>query len=142
MEKKDIQNILALTPLQEGMLFHYLQDPDSPQYFEQLRLEVTGPLDLSLLEKAWGRVTEANQALRTVFRWRNVKNPTQVVLKRYETDIRFQDLSDRLEDQARLRAAEVVAEDRAEPLDLERVPFRVTVCRAACHDRQPSSHSL
>jgi amino acid adenylation domain-containing protein len=129
MEKKDIQDILSLTPLQEGMLFFYLQAPDSSQYFEQLSLEVTGPLDPALLENAWRLVAMANPALRTVFRWRNVKNPTQVVLKQVKTDIRFHDLSDRQEADARQRVEEIAAEDRGEPLDLEGVPFRVTVCR-------------
>ncbi|MDQ1353286.1 MAG: hypothetical protein QG657_3592, partial [Acidobacteriota bacterium] len=40
LNPKRIANILALTPVQEGMLFHYLQDPQSELYFEQLSLEI------------------------------------------------------------------------------------------------------
>lgn len=31
---KDIEDIVALTPLQEGMLFYYLKDPENDHYFE------------------------------------------------------------------------------------------------------------
>ena len=48
LDKQDIENILALTPLQEGMLFHYLQDPRSGLYFEQLSLEISGEIDVQL----------------------------------------------------------------------------------------------
>jgi len=33
-DKKGIQDILALTPMQEGMLFHYLKEPEGDLYFE------------------------------------------------------------------------------------------------------------
>ncbi|MCP5053097.1 MAG: hypothetical protein GY940_38375 [bacterium] len=33
--KNDIEDILALTPVQEGMLFHSLKDPEAGQYLEQ-----------------------------------------------------------------------------------------------------------
>ncbi|HLP58633.1 MAG TPA: hypothetical protein VK186_07385 [Candidatus Deferrimicrobium sp.] len=40
-----IENILALTAMQEGMLFHYLRDPQSENYFEQLSLGISGAID-------------------------------------------------------------------------------------------------
>jgi iturin family lipopeptide synthetase C len=39
-----IANILALTPMQEGMLYHYLKDRESGEYFEQLSLEISGEI--------------------------------------------------------------------------------------------------
>ncbi|HLP57950.1 MAG TPA: condensation domain-containing protein, partial [Candidatus Deferrimicrobium sp.] len=82
MEKLDpnqIENIIALTSLQEGMLFHYLQVPQSQLYFEQLSLEISGEIDVSHFEKAWQVVIETNEMLRTVFRWEKVENPVQIV---------------------------------------------------------------
>jgi len=52
MKKSDIEDILSLTPLQEGMLFHYLKDPSTAVYFEQLCLNISGQMDRALFEKS------------------------------------------------------------------------------------------
>ncbi len=36
---RNIDDIYPLTPMQEGMLFHTLYDPNSGQYFEQFSLK-------------------------------------------------------------------------------------------------------
>ncbi|MCP4154952.1 MAG: hypothetical protein GY757_44930, partial [bacterium] len=48
-DKKNIANIMALTPVQQGMLFLYLKEPADVLYFEQLTLELS-TLELSTLE--------------------------------------------------------------------------------------------
>ena len=72
LNKKNIEDIFGLTPMQEGMLFHYLKDPDNDHYFEQLSLEISGEIDPEIFEKTWNFVIESNEMLRTVFRWENV----------------------------------------------------------------------
>ncbi len=69
LARKDIQDILALTPLQEGLLYHYLKDSQSQQYFEQLNLEISGKINRELFQKAWNVVVQTNELLRTCFRW-------------------------------------------------------------------------
>jgi hypothetical protein len=46
-DKKNIEDILSLTSMQEGMLFHYLKEPKSDHYFEQLSLEISGEIDFA-----------------------------------------------------------------------------------------------
>ena len=53
----------------KGMLFHYLKDPESEQYFEQLSLGITGKIDVELFKKTWNFVIKTNEILRAVFRW-------------------------------------------------------------------------
>jgi hypothetical protein len=69
LNKGDIRDIIRLTPVQEGMLYHYLKDPRRDYYFEQLSLEISGEIDVQLFERAWNLVIEANEMLRAVFRW-------------------------------------------------------------------------
>ena len=62
IEKQNIEDMLALTPMQEGMLFHYLNDPQGQQYFVQLNLEITGEIDINVFKKAWNLTEEIMQA--------------------------------------------------------------------------------
>lgn len=75
LDRKNIEDILSLTPLQEGMLFHYLKDPRSDLYFEQLYLDITGHIDLPSFREAWKKVVNRNGVLRTLFRWEKLKTP-------------------------------------------------------------------
>ncbi|MCU0289812.1 MAG: condensation domain-containing protein, partial [Acidobacteria bacterium] len=134
MEKlnpKSIENILPLTPLQEGMLFHYLKDPRSGLYFEQLGLEISGAIDAVFFEKAWNVVVQSNEMLRTVFRWEKVEKPSQVILKEHPCQIRLHDFSDIDSSQKETVSAKIKTKDKDEGFDLTGVPFRVTLCKLA-----------
>ncbi|HLP48095.1 MAG TPA: condensation domain-containing protein, partial [Candidatus Kapabacteria bacterium] len=134
MEKIDshrIETILSLTPLQEGILFHYLQDPQSRVYFEQLSLEISGDINKSNFEKAWNMVIKTNEMLRTLFRWEKIEKPTQVILKEHPCALRFHVLPDMDNDRKEAALKEIKSKDRSEGFDLTQVPFRVTLCRLA-----------
>ncbi len=75
MDKKDIQDILGLTPMQEGMLFYYLKEEGDEQYFEQLSLKVSGVIDAKLFGQAWNFVAKSNEMLRATYRWEKIKRP-------------------------------------------------------------------
>ncbi|MCP4155266.1 MAG: amino acid adenylation domain-containing protein, partial [bacterium] len=128
IEKKNIENILALTPMQEGMLFHSLKSPDSNRYFEQLSLVVSGPLNKELFNKAWNFVIGSNDMLRTVFRWQHVKKPIQLILKSHDFQPAYFDLTPT--GPARSKSVtEIQREDKQKGFNLEEVAFRVTLCK-------------
>jgi non-ribosomal peptide synthetase component F len=129
--KKNIEAILALTPMQQGMLFHYLKNPGSLRYVEQLSLNLTGEIDAAKIGEAWNRVIRINQMLRTVYRWEKIKNPVQMILKKHHLELRYHDFSSRDTREAEELAAQVKAADGDEPFDLHHVAFRVTLCRTA-----------
>src|SRR5262249_44701509 len=74
-----IDDILALTPLQQGMLFHTLYVPESSVYNLQIEFVLEGDLDEGVLEQAWRTVVERHTVLRTSFVWERVEKPYQVV---------------------------------------------------------------
>jgi tyrocidine synthetase-3 len=129
IDKKNIEDILALTPMQEGILFYYLEDPQSDHYFEQLSLDISGEIDIEIFEKAWNFVIEINEMLRTVFRWEKVENPIQVILKKHHLQPGYYDLSKEKNDEKKRRLEKIKAEDREKKFDLQEVPFRVILCR-------------
>jgi amino acid adenylation domain-containing protein len=78
---KDIEAIYPLSPMQQGMLFHTLYQPESRIYFEQFRFTIHGDLNKSAFEQAWQQVVQRHAALRSLFVWKNRKQPVQVVRK-------------------------------------------------------------
>jgi amino acid adenylation domain-containing protein/non-ribosomal peptide synthase protein (TIGR01720 family) len=129
LDKKNIEDILVLTPMQEGILFHYLEDPGSENYFEQLSLDISGKIDVRLFEKAWNFLVETNEMLRTVYRWKKVENPVQIILKDYEVKPVYHGFSSRESRQNKQWMEEIKAKDREEKFDLQEVPFRITLCK-------------
>ncbi|MGE5340425.1 MAG: amino acid adenylation domain-containing protein [Candidatus Omnitrophota bacterium] len=127
LDKKNIQKILALTPMQEGMLFHYLKTPQGKFYFEQFSLKMSGQIKIRLFEKAWKSVIDANDMLRTLFRWEKLDHPTQVILKNHHLQLVFQDISGAQQDEKENLLQVLKEKDRNQPFDLRDVPFRVTL---------------
>jgi amino acid adenylation domain-containing protein len=138
LDKKNIEDIFILTPMQQGMLFHYLEAPKSDQYFEQLSLEITGEIDLDFFEKTWNFVAETNEMLRVVFRWEKIENPIQIVLHQHEMRVNnhVYDFSGKNEAEKEKLKNEIKIEDRKNIFNLWDVPFRVTLCKFNVHPPQ------
>ncbi|MCX4830316.1 non-ribosomal peptide synthase/polyketide synthase [Streptomyces sp. NBC_01016] len=114
----DVAELLPLAPLQEGLLFHhqYGDGVDDP-YISQLRVELTGALDLVRLRAAAAEVQRRHPALRAAFRRTSQGTPVQVVLREPEPD--FTEI--RLTDATELDA--VCADDRGRGFDITAAPL-------------------
>ncbi|MFE2289624.1 amino acid adenylation domain-containing protein [Streptomyces sp. NPDC059452] len=75
----DIQDILPLMPMQAGMLFHALMEPDSPAYIEQLILTIDDIPDPTTLAHSWQHITNHTQALRISVTWEHTPQPLQII---------------------------------------------------------------
>jgi amino acid adenylation domain-containing protein len=129
IDKLNVEDILSLSPMQEGMLFHYLKDPDSEQYFEQLSLSMLGKIDMVIFEKAWDFVTAKNEMLRTLFRWDKLDKPVQIILKKHNTKIFTYDFCCKEVADSIKKLGDAKIEDKNNKFDLREVPFRVTLCK-------------
>lgn len=74
VSKKDIESIYPLSPMQQGMLFHSLYNPESKTYLSQIQITLQGNLDISAFQQAWQKVVDRHSILRTCFAWK--KNQT------------------------------------------------------------------
>ncbi len=81
MNKDLIEDIYSLSPMQEGMLFHQLAQPDSEAYFEQVSCEFEGEIKLQEFKQAWQEIVNRYPVFRTSFHWDGLDKPVQVVLK-------------------------------------------------------------
>ncbi|MEL6931152.1 MAG: condensation domain-containing protein, partial [Cyanobacteria bacterium J06600_6] len=79
MAQKKIQDIYPLSPMQQGMLFHSLLEPNSGAYIIQTAYELHGLLDITAFAKSWQQLIDRHAILRTAFVWDSVKQPLQVV---------------------------------------------------------------
>ena len=79
MVQKKIQDIYPLSPMQQGILFHSLLEPDSGAYIVQTSYELHGQLDLAAFAKSWQQLVDRHSILRTAFVWQNLEQPLQVV---------------------------------------------------------------
>jgi amino acid adenylation domain-containing protein len=74
-----LEDIYPLTPLQQGMLFHILENPGSGIYLNQQCFTLQGELDEETLRAAFERVIARHPALRTAVVVGSRGEPFQVV---------------------------------------------------------------
>ncbi len=134
--KGDVEDIFELTPTQEGILFHHLRDPSGSDYQAQLSVELQGPLDFSLLGRAWKLVVAQNQMLRTVFRWHGLNRPVQMVLKRYVPSFEVVDLREAADSDQDARFCAWKRGSRARRLDIAAAPVRIAIVELTPERRQ------
>ena len=79
MTMKNVEDLYPLSPLQKGILFHAVSEPQSSIYLVQFRCTLLGRLDLPAFRQAWQRVLDRHPALRTVFLWEGLDEWLQVV---------------------------------------------------------------
>jgi amino acid adenylation domain-containing protein len=79
-----LEDVYPLSPLQEGLYYHWLNAPDSPVYFAQLSSRVKGDLNLRLLEESYCKLVSRHAILRTSFTHDFGEKPLQVVKKNTE----------------------------------------------------------
>lgn len=129
LNKENIEDILPFTPTQEGMLFYYLQNLKSRQYYVTLMLTLKGYIDFDVMKEAWYAVAQTNEVLRSIFRWEKLSKPIQIILKKHEIPFREYDLSSNTEEEKMIKVQNIKEEDRQETLDISQAPMRITLCR-------------
>jgi amino acid adenylation domain-containing protein len=120
---RSIEDILPLSPMQQGMLFHSLLDEKSGIYFEQLSTKIEGEFDVRAFQRAWQEVINRNSMLRTSFIWEDVDEPLQVIHKSVETPFRIEDWTHLPEEEQDQKFNLYLEQDRANLFDLSRAPL-------------------
>ena len=142
----EIEDVLPLTPLQEGLLFHALYDAAAPDvYTVQLDLELTGALDADRLSDAVQALVARHASLRACFRHDGLRAPVQVIVPRASVPWRRIDLSMLPEAEREQRLAALLRQDRLERFDLGQAPllrFALIGLAADRHRLVLSSHHL
>lgn len=127
-----VEDAYPLSPLQLGMLFHSLADPEAHFYLNQDLERWTGPLDVRILHEAWLHVIRRHAILRTTFRIEGVDEPVQEVHKDVRLPFREIDITHCAPKEQRSRVSTFLSNDLEEGLDLESGPvIRMAVFKLA-----------
>ncbi|MTE22328.1 amino acid adenylation domain-containing protein [Streptomyces sp. TRM43335] len=120
---REVADLYPLTPMQAGMLFHSLMDPDSRTYVNQVQLVLSGVTDPQALATAWQRTVDANPMLRTRLVWQETAEPLQAVQQRATVPVTHLDWSGRPAEGCERDLDELLDRDRRAGIDLTRAPL-------------------
>ncbi|MFC6882171.1 MULTISPECIES: amino acid adenylation domain-containing protein [Actinomadura] len=149
-KKSQLEDILPLSPLQQGLFFHALYgtatDGDAGRgagpgtardvYTAQIVFDLRGPLDTAALRAAAAALLRRHANLRAGFRQRKEGSPVQVVHREVRLPWEDVDLTRLPDGAAREAEAEAVAaRERARPFDMARPPLLRFVLIRMAEDR-------
>ena len=138
MNQKLLVDSFALSPMQVGMLFHYLKDPHSGVDIQQLVLHLPEAVDAHRLETAWQWLVHRHDILRAKFAWEEAGQPKQEILSEVlvpfvSKDCRHLSVADQ---KAHLQV--FLDNDRAQGIDFSLAPMM----RLNLFQWAPTSYSL
>ena len=74
-----VDDVYPLSPIQQGMLFDSLSNPDEDVYTAYVSVKIEGRIDEERLKSAWLATIARHQALRCEFHWEGLDEPLQIV---------------------------------------------------------------
>ncbi|MCW2885358.1 MAG: amino acid adenylation protein [Streptosporangiaceae bacterium] len=113
-----LEDVLPLSPLQQGLFFHALFDEGADVYTAQLVLDLEGPLDTAALRAAAGTLLRRHANLRAGFRQRKEGTPVQVIHREVRTPWEEIDLTGRPGD-----VDGIIQRERGHRFELARPPL-------------------
>ncbi|MFE1948821.1 amino acid adenylation domain-containing protein, partial [Streptomyces massasporeus] len=123
-ERWKVSDVLPLSSLQEGLLFHAVYDDQGPDvYVVQLALELEGRVDAPRLRAAGQALLRRHPNLSAGFVTRGTGQPVQVIPAEVELPWHEVDLRAVTDDDRPARLDDVVAGEAARRFDMEQPPL-------------------
>ena len=124
MTRTGLEDVLPLSPLQEGMFFlSSFDENEGDVYTVQLQFELAGEVDADALRAAARALLDRHANLRVAITATGVERPVQLVMRHVEVPFTETDVAGETIEERR-RAAEVIAEqDQRTRFDVESPPL-------------------
>ncbi|PKD39522.1 non-ribosomal peptide synthetase, partial [Methylomonas sp. Kb3] len=120
---RQIDDLYPLAPLQHGLMFHSLYEPNSNVYRIQLACRLTGKFDAVVFQQAWQQLLERHAILRTRFQVQGLEQPLQIVDKQARLPISEHDWRHLTEAERQQQWQTLQAIDHAQGFDFSRAPL-------------------
>lgn len=124
---ENVKDVMALSPMQESMLFSYLVNKNHEKYIAQVCYRLIGTLKMDMIIKSWELVIHQNDALRTIFRWEKLKEPIQIILKQHLVNIQIIDLRGRRLKNLKSFIKDEMIKDRRDRFDIRKTSYRIKI---------------
>ncbi|MBO2451312.1 amino acid adenylation domain-containing protein [Actinomadura barringtoniae] len=134
-KQSQLEDVLPLSPLQQGLFFHALYDTGQDVYTAQIVFDMDGPFDAAAFKAAAGTLLRRHANLRAGFRQRKEGSPVQVVHRQVKLPWEELDLSGRPDADKDAEAAAVAERERTTPFDMARPPLLRFVLIKLADDR-------
>ncbi|MDY7096471.1 MAG: condensation domain-containing protein, partial [Acidobacteriota bacterium] len=122
-EVPELQDLYPLSPLQQGMLFETIFEPEAGVYVGQMTTPIDTVLDQDAFEKAWRRLVERQEIFRTSFRWEGLDRPLQLVQRSAELPIEYRDWSRFSPEDLQRQLTRYLEQGRSKGFELETAPL-------------------
>ncbi|AZH29547.1 non-ribosomal peptide synthetase [Paenibacillus sp. M-152] len=130
----EIEKVANLTPLQEGMLFHTVMEPESQAYYEQVRMTIRGELNLEALQKSFQTLVQRHEALRSNIYHQSASRSRLIVFKERNAVLRYENLINIPEAEQAAAIRSYADTDRNQRYDLSKdLLIRLTVLQTKTH---------
>ncbi|MCP4658874.1 MAG: AMP-binding protein, partial [bacterium] len=127
---RPVEDLYPLSPLQHGLLFHALYEPDSGEYSEQISCSMEGELEVAAFRRVWQWTVDRHAILRTAFLWEGLDQPLQMVQRTAALPWEEQDWRGRSPEELEQGMEALVRADRSRGFELSEAPLaRVTLIR-------------
>jgi amino acid adenylation domain-containing protein/FkbM family methyltransferase len=121
-DRRNIEDVYPLSPMQQGLLFHHLYAQEEGVYVVQITCELSR-LNVSAFEQAWQKIVARHSSLRTAFVWKDPAKPLQIVGRQLVLPLHREDwrgLSHAAQEQ---QFDERLATDRQRSFSLNKAPL-------------------
>ncbi|SEP81454.1 non-ribosomal peptide synthase domain TIGR01720/amino acid adenylation domain-containing protein [Pseudomonas sp. NFACC02] len=120
---REIEDILPLAPMQQGILLHSLLEQGNGIYLMQDQYAVGSDVDFEAFKFAWQQVVQRHPALRTAFHGLESGVQRQVVMRRVPSPAQLIDLSHLAREAAEAELEALLSAEREQGFDFSRAPL-------------------
>ena len=92
IDKKNIQNIYELTPMQNGILFSDIFSKNGA-FFEQISFDINSKVDIDIFQQSWNEIVSRYDVLRTNFIHKKIDEPLQIIFKKRDLNFHYENIS-------------------------------------------------
>ena len=132
MKLENVSDVYPLSPMQEGILFHAVSEPELGAYVNQAVVTIRGTIDPQRFNNSVQQVFSKFDALKTAIIWNEVDQPLQIVRDNVQFPFESRNWQAGSIDQRRQDLLTLLTEQKTIGFELERAPLiRVFLCQAS-----------